>query len=82
MIPRYTPAEFAALWSSERRYEVWLAVELAACEAMEEAKLVPAGIAARLRAKSLKLDAARAPIAVDGGDRTTANDLSVRRRTG
>ena len=71
MIPRYTPAEFAALWSSERRYDVWLTVELAACESMEEAKLVPAGIAKSLRAKNIKLDAAR----IDEIERTVKHDV-------
>jgi adenylosuccinate lyase len=32
MIPRYTPADFAALWSPARRYAAWLEVELAACD--------------------------------------------------
>ncbi|MFO0603509.1 MAG: adenylosuccinate lyase [Polyangiales bacterium] len=56
MIPRYTPKEFAALWSPERRYDTWLRVELAACEAMEHEGLVPEGTAAAVRAKELRLD--------------------------
>ena len=44
MIPRYTPKDFAELWSPERRFEVWLDVELAACEAMEEAGLELGGL--------------------------------------
>ncbi len=71
MIPRYTPAEFAKLWSPERRYEVWLEVELAACEAMEEAELVPVGIAKALRAKNIQLDAAR----IDEIERTVKHDV-------
>jgi adenylosuccinate lyase len=59
MIPRYTPKDFADLWSSARRYEVWLEVELAACESMEEEGLVPRGTAETIRAKKLVLDAAR-----------------------
>jgi adenylosuccinate lyase len=59
MIPRYTPKDFAALWSPERRYETWLRVELAACEAMEHEGLVPAGTVASLREKQLRLDPAR-----------------------
>ncbi len=55
MIPRYTPSEFADLWSPERRFATWLAVELAACEAMEAEQLVPSGTATRLRSKKLKL---------------------------
>ena len=71
MIPRYTPAEFTKLWSSERRYEVWLEVELAGCEAMEAAKLVPVGTAASIRAKKLVLDAAR----IEEIERTTKHDV-------
>ncbi len=59
MIPRYTPADFAAHWSDDARYAVWLEVELAACEAMESHGLVPSGVAGRIRAMNLQLDAAR-----------------------
>ena len=71
MIPRYTPAEFLKLWSPERRYEVWLDVELAACDAMEVAELVPAGTAAKIRAKNIQLDAAR----IDEIERTVKHDV-------
>jgi adenylosuccinate lyase len=57
MIPRYTPAEFAELWSDRTRFDAWLEVELAGCDAMEEAGLVPKGTAASIRAKNLTLDA-------------------------
>jgi adenylosuccinate lyase len=57
MIPRYTPDDFLTLWSDATRFETWLAVELAACDAMEEADLVPRGTAAAIRAKKLTLDA-------------------------
>ncbi|HEX4339920.1 MAG TPA: adenylosuccinate lyase [Polyangiaceae bacterium] len=57
MIPRYTPDDFLHLWSDETRFETWLAVELAACDAMEEANLVPRGTAASIRSKNLALDA-------------------------
>lgn len=59
MIPRYTPAEFAVLWSAAKKYATWLEVELAACEAMEEEGLVPAGTAASIRAMGLQLDPRR-----------------------
>jgi adenylosuccinate lyase len=71
MIPRYTPSEFEALWSSRTRYATWLEVELAACEAMEQEELVPAGTAARIRAKSITLDADR----IDEIERTTRHDV-------
>jgi adenylosuccinate lyase len=57
MIPRYAPDDFLALWSDATRFETWLEVELAACDAMEDANLVPRGTAAEIRAKKLTLDA-------------------------
>ena len=71
MIPRYTPAEFAQLWSPERRFQVWLEVELAACSAMEGAGLVPAGTAAGLRGKNIALQPAR----IDEIERTVKHDV-------
>ncbi len=71
MIPRYTPAEFLALWSPSRRFAVWLDVELAACEAMEEAELVPRGTAATIRGKNLVLS----PDRIDEIERTTKHDV-------
>jgi adenylosuccinate lyase len=71
VIPRYTPADFAELWSPARRFAVWLEVELAACEAMEEAGLVPAGTSGTIRAKSLVLYPAR----IDEIERTTKHDV-------
>jgi adenylosuccinate lyase len=60
MIDRYTRPSLAALWSDARRFDVWLRVELAACEAMEAAGTVPVGTAAAVREKaSGKLDPAR-----------------------
>ncbi len=71
MIPRYTPSDLAALWSPERRFSVWLDVELAACDAMEDAGLVPKGTAAAIRGKKVVLDAAR----IDEIERTTKHDV-------
>ena len=52
MISRYTHPEMGAIWSEQRRYETWLAVELAAADAMAEAGLVPAEAARELRARA------------------------------
>ncbi len=41
MIPRYTYPEMAQLWSDEHKYENWLKVELAVCEAQAELGLIP-----------------------------------------
>jgi adenylosuccinate lyase len=71
MIPRYTPADFAALWSPETRYATWLEVELAACEAMQEAGLVPEGTARAVRDMGLRLD----PDEIDRIEQTTRHDV-------
>ncbi len=49
MIPRYTHPEMGRLWSDQRRYETWLAVEIAASEAMAEEGLIPREAAADIR---------------------------------
>ena len=49
MIPRYTRAEMARIWSDENRFRTWLAVELAATETLAEAGLVPKEAAKAIR---------------------------------
>ena len=71
MIPRYTPAVFAELWSPERRFDVWLQVELAACDAMEDAGLVPRGTARRIRDKKIVL----VPSRIDAIEVTVKHDV-------
>jgi adenylosuccinate lyase len=71
MIPRYTPAEFVKMWSPEHRFDTWLEVELAACEAMEEAKLVPLGTAKKIRDKKIAID----PKRIDEIERTVKHDV-------
>ena len=71
MIPRYTPPDFEALWSPARKYATWLAVELAACEAMEAEGLVPAGTAREIRARRVTLDPAR----IDAIEQETRHDV-------
>jgi adenylosuccinate lyase len=71
MIPRYTPKDFAELWSAKRRFQTWLEVELAACDAMERAGTVPAGTAEKIRAKSITID----PDRIDEIERTVKHDV-------
>jgi adenylosuccinate lyase len=60
MIARYTRPELLRLWSDQYRFDTWLRVELAACEAMEAAGSVPGGTAAAVSAKAAgKLSPAR-----------------------
>ncbi|WP_373046024.1 adenylosuccinate lyase [Vulgatibacter sp.] len=54
MIARYSRPEMTALWTSEARYERWLAVEMAACEAMATRGEVPQDEWKRLQEKAPK----------------------------
>ena len=49
MIARYTRPEMGQIWSDENRYRQWLAVELAAAEALAEIGAVPKDAARSLR---------------------------------
>jgi len=71
MIARYTPPDMAALWGSARRYEIWLDVELAGCEAMERAGVVPVGTAEKIRGKKPTINVER----VDEIERTVKHDV-------
>ena len=52
MIPRYTRAEMARIWSDENRFRNWLAVEVAATETLAEAGIVPKDAAQRHQASA------------------------------
>ena len=51
MIERYTLPRMGAVWTPKRKYETWLQVELAVCEAREERGEVPGGVARRVKRK-------------------------------
>lgn len=51
MIDRYSLPEMSRIWTPMRKYETWLQVELAVCEAMETSGKVPRGTAAAIRRK-------------------------------
>jgi adenylosuccinate lyase len=50
MIARYTRPDMGRIWSDQHKYECWLAVELAASEALAEMGEVPVEAAGALRA--------------------------------
>ena len=52
VIPRYTRAEMARIWSDENRFRTWLAVEVAATETLAEAGLVPKEAAQAIRKRA------------------------------
>jgi adenylosuccinate lyase len=56
MIPRYAPADMAALFSDAARFAMWLEVELLATEAQAALGVVPAEDGATCRAKAPTVD--------------------------
>lgn len=58
MIERYTRPQMKTIWDLRHKYEIWLEVELQACEAFERAKQAPRGTAAKIRKKA-KIDVER-----------------------
>jgi adenylosuccinate lyase len=49
MVPRYSRAEMAAIWSPENRYRIWWQIEVFAAEAMGKIGMIPAEDAATIR---------------------------------
>jgi adenylosuccinate lyase len=48
VIDRYSTPEIEAIWSPQARTETWLKVEIAVCEALAEAGVIPADAVARI----------------------------------
>ena len=49
MIDRYSRPEMSKIWSDQRKFEVWLEIEVLACEAMAELCQIPKKDAAEIR---------------------------------
>ncbi|MCA1648009.1 MAG: adenylosuccinate lyase [Chloroflexi bacterium] len=56
MIPRYTRPAMGRVWSDEHRMELWLAVEIAVCEAWAEQGVIPEPDMAAIRGASVQAD--------------------------
>lgn len=52
MIPRYTRPEMAAIWSDERRYQIWFEIEALAAEALSREGRVPPAAIRTIRKKA------------------------------
>ncbi len=52
MIERYTRPEFERIWSDENKFQKWLDVEIAVCEAQARLGLIPADAVATIRKKA------------------------------
>jgi adenylosuccinate lyase len=70
MIARYTRPEMGTIWSDQRRFDTWLAVELAATDALADAGVVPRDEARTLRERA-SFDIAR----IDEIEQTTQHDV-------
>jgi adenylosuccinate lyase len=52
MIERYSRKEIKSIWEDYNKYSIWLDIELAAAEAMEQLKIIPKGVVKKVRAKA------------------------------
>ena len=52
MIDRYARKELKNIWEEKNKYQIWLDIEIAAAQAMEKLKLIPRGVAVKVRKKA------------------------------
>jgi len=53
MIDRYARKEIKEIWNEKNKYQIWLEIEIAAAQAMEKLKLIPKGVAAKVKRKAI-----------------------------
>ena len=70
MIPRYSRDIVTNIWSQESKYKIWLDIEIYAAEAMEKYKIIPKGVAKKVRKKS-KINVKR----IDDIEKITKHDV-------
>jgi len=70
MIPRYSRNIVTNIWSQESKYKIWLEIEIYAAEAMEKYKIIPKGVAKKVRKKS-KINVKR----IDDIEKITKHDV-------
>ena len=52
MIERYSREEIKKIWEEKNKYQIWLDIEIAAAEAMEKLKIIPNGVAKKVKKKA------------------------------
>ncbi len=52
MIERYTLPEMAAIWEPDHKFNLWLKIEILACEALAERKEIPASAVEEIKKKA------------------------------
>ncbi len=74
MIPRYSRPAMAAIWEPANRFNLWLKIEILACEAWAELGVIPRDAVAEIRAKA---PADMAPLVprIDEIERRTRHDV-------
>ena len=70
MIPRYSRQEVAQIWEPMNKFKIWLDIEIYAAQAMEKYKIIPKGVAAKVRKKS-KINIKR----IDDIEKKTKHDV-------
>lgn len=75
MIARYSRPEMAALWTGHARYERWMQVELAACEAMALRGEVPKEDYEAVAAKAPQRFTAEDAVRIDEIEKTVKHDV-------
>jgi adenylosuccinate lyase len=70
MIPRYSRKEVAQIWEPMNKFKIWLDIEIFAAQAMEKYKIIPKGVAAKVRKKS-KINIKR----IDDIEKKTKHDV-------
>ncbi len=52
MIERYSRKEIKSIWEDYNKYSIWLKIEITAAEAMEKLKIIPRGVAKKVKSKA------------------------------
>jgi len=70
MIDRYSLPKMKAVWSEQNKFQSWLDVEIAVCEAQERAGKIPKGVTQKIKARA-KFSVER----IEEIEKETAHDL-------
>ena len=52
MIDRYSRKELKSIWEEKNKYQIWLDIEVYAAQSMEKLKLIPRGVAKKVKRKA------------------------------
>ena len=52
MIGRYSRKEIKKIWDEKNKYQIWLDIEIAVAQAMEKNKIIPRGVASKVKNKA------------------------------